>query len=436
MRRLTITNPSNYLAQIVELNDPIPHPNADKLEGFVINNQIVWYAKELLKKGNIVIYFPIECQIDGAILSKLNLFADKSLNADNTKAGYFDHKGRVRAVKLRGEPSEGFIISLLDFQNVTAFEEPIIIGTKFDTIDNRWVICKKYVPAPSKNSGTGAKEKIKKDDILVDGQFAFHYNTSKIVDQVYTFASDNIITITKKLHGTSAVFGNLLTKRKLDILERIAKFFGAKVNTTEYKRMYSSRSVLKSIEDKYHTESQGYSNTDVWGKCFQAIKEHIDPGITLYGEIVGYQDHSKIIQKGYDYGEQPGNHRFYVYRITHTSPENNVIEFSWDQVKHYCLLHGLDYVPEYYHGSVGQYLGFNKEQYSFDFEHAYFIKQLKEEFLEKVCTMCKNKVPDEGIVIRNESNNGRAYKLKSFMFLERESKQLDDEQNDIETEEG
>ena len=40
--------------------------------------------------------------------------------------------------------------------------------------------------------------------------------------------------------------------------------------------------------------------------------------------------------------------------------------------------------------------------------------------------MCVNKVPEEGIVIRkNNIFTYEAYKLKSFRFLEAESKQLD-----------
>ena len=41
--------------------------------------------------------------------------------------------------------------------------------------------------------------------------------------------------------------------------------------------------------------------------------------------------------------------------------------------------------------------------------------------------MCSNDVPEEGIVLRKEDNlnHFEAYKLKSFEFLQKESKQLD-----------
>lgn len=75
---------SNYLAKVVKLGKPFPHPNADKLEGFNISGNTVWYSKDMLKENDIVIFFPIECQINPKILSRLNLFADKTLNSDTS----------------------------------------------------------------------------------------------------------------------------------------------------------------------------------------------------------------------------------------------------------------------------------------------------------------------------------------------------------------
>jgi len=57
------------------------------------------------------------------------------------------------------------------------------------------------------------------------------------------------------------------------------------------------------------------------------------------------------------------------------------------------------------------------------------------EFNEKNCFMCKNSVPEEGIVIRKEGLFGYdAFKLKSFRFLEFESAELDKGQSDMESE--
>jgi hypothetical protein len=63
------------------------------------------------------------------------------------------------------------------------------------------------------------------------------------------------------------------------------------------------------------------------------------------------------------------------------------------------------------------------------------IKTLEEKYLEKYCEFCGNRVPSEGIVLRvDKLFNFEAFKLKSFMFLEMESKQLDTEIIDIKAE--
>lgn len=54
--------------------------------------------------------------------------------------------------------------------------------------------------------------------------------------------------------------------------------------------------------------------------------------------------------------------------------------------------------------------------------------------MEMYSPRCINKVPHEGIVIRNESLNIDVYKLKCFAFLEKERAALDKGEFDIEAE--
>lgn len=417
----------------MKLLKPIPHPNADRLEGFIINGNRVWYSKDLLKEGDTVIYFPIECQINPEILSNLNLFSDKTLNADNTKSGYFGHQGRVKAVKLRGEPSEGFIMTIDDFESAIHVRiDSLPVDVEFDTFGDMW-ICRKYEPAPARNSGTGPKAKKNPNSIIADEQFRFHYDTKKLSDNIGKIELDDIIVITNKMHGTSAVFANVLTKRKLNWKERIAKWFGIPVIDKEYNHVYSSRTVIKYIEDKYHTSEEGYYSNDVWGKVYNDdVAWCLDPGISIYGEIVGYSSYDKMVQKGYDYGESAGSCQLYVYRITYTTPDGDVIEFSWDQIKQFCYKNLLKHVPELYHGTAKNWFNNNTDLVTSDIYQipsTFFLQSLKDAYLEKQCDMCKNNVPAEGIVVRRESRGIEAWKLKSFAFLQRESAELDNAEN-------
>ena len=63
-----------------------------------------------------------------------------------------------------------------------------------------------------------------------------------------------------------------------------------------------------------------------------------------------------------------------------------------------------------------------------------FLNELKSKYNEKDCYICKNKVPEEGCVVRIEGNEFEAYKQKSTRFYELETKMLDKGEVDIEEE--
>lgn len=425
---LTITEQSNYLAKVVKLENGKSHPNADRLQIWDINGYEV-ITDMSRKPGDICIFFPIECEINHQVLSKLNLFSDKDLNEDKNITGYVHKSGRVRAIKLRDVMSEGMLLPYSEVMNTLGIsyldivgEAAQFVGQEFDTVDGV-VICKKYVPVIKEvrsGGGTGEKKGPKVVDLLIPGQFNFHYSTSKLQDNIYKFDNEeDIVVITDKWHGTSAVFSNLLTKRRLSIWEKVKKFFGVNVKLREYSKMYSSRSVIKSIEGKYNTPEGGYYNSDVWGKVFEDIKNVLFPGYTIYGEIVGYTG-EKMIQKDYDYGCKQGEHKFLIYRITETATDGAVYEYDWQEIKDFCSVHGLTHVPELYYGMIGDWMFNNAEA-----DGEKFLNALKRVYLEQDCQYCTKKVPAEGICIRNESRNKIAYKLKSKKFLERETKILD-----------
>lgn len=433
---LSITEQSNYLARVVRLESPKKHPNADRLQIWNVNGYDV-ITDMSRKEGDICIYFPIECQIDNQILSKLNLYSDKDLNADKNVTGYVHKTGRVRAVKLRDIMSEGMILPYSEVMNTLGISYLDIIGEatkfidqEFDTVDG-YTICKKYVPVIKEvrsGTGTGERRGPKVNELLIPGQFNFHYSTSKLQDNIYKFENEeDEIVIDLKMHGTSAVFSNVLTKRKLSVWEKVKKFFGSNVKTEEYSKMYSSRTVVKSIDGKYNVPDGGYYNSDIWGKVFGEIKNSIPKGITIYAEIVGYVG-EKMIQKDYDYGCKPGEHKLYVYRITETGRAGTSIEYSWNEIEDFCKEHNFTTVPVLYTGTIHDFYVFGR---SFGDTHLpehspqLFLDILKGEFLEKNCQYCTKKVPAEGICIRNESGNKIAYKLKSKRFLEMETKQLD-----------
>jgi len=225
---------------------------------------------------------------------------------------------------------------------------------------------------------------------------------------------------------------NILVKRKLKLYEKALKTIGVKIKDIEYDYVYGSRKVVKNEFETSHKEH--YYEYDLWGEIKEELKDKIPQGYTLYGECLGYTKSGGCIQKGYDYGCEQEQKKLMIYRITLTNEFGFVYNLSTLEIKEFCDRYGLEYVPLFYYGKVIDLL-FRKDLLIGDEEwRGDFIKYLQREYTEKDCFICKNKVPEEGIVLRKESGfQFDTYKLKSFKFLEYETKLLDEGNVDIES---
>jgi len=429
---------SNYLAKVVRLEDYLQHPNADRLLIWRVDGMDVITDNINYQKGDICIYFPLETKINTNILSKLNVFEDKTLNQDPNVKGYIHKSGRIRAVKLREVLSEGWLVKadvFFECFDITVADRMLeaIIDDEFDTIDDT-LVCEKYVPIikEPRNSGTGPKTKRPKlKDWLYEDQFKFHNNTTPFKKNLSNFWPDDVISITNKWHGTSVVLANVVTKRKLGWKDKLARWLGVKIVNVEYSKMYSSRRVLKGIENKWSNDLPNYYDGNIHGKVFRDNKDKLEKGITLYGEIVGFTNSGKAIQKNYDYGctQEEGNfYKFVVYKITYTNVDGFTITLGWQQTKLYCEANDLKFVPEIFFGKATHYHPYTYEIGNYEGILKWrqeFVDKLSNEFLEDDCKYCNNKVPAEGIVITIDQT-GQAFKLKSKRFLLEETKTLDD----------
>jgi hypothetical protein len=132
--------------------------------------------------------------------------------------------------------------------------------------------------------------------------FGIYYKFPNIKNVKGMFTEEDVVEITRKVHGTSARYG-IVRKNKLTLWDKVKRFFGNK--WVEFEYVYGSHNVEKG------SDSQGFYSTDVWleiankynikDKLWNYAKimgsEDIGDGVILYGEIYGAG-----IQKGYDYG--------------------------------------------------------------------------------------------------------------------------------------
>lgn len=428
----------NYCATVVEVNKLVPIEKADKIQSAIILGNSVIVSKEL-QSGTKGLYFPLECQIAEGFLSKHNLLREKERNADVSKAGFFELNGRVRAVSLRGHKSEGFFIPLEGLHEAYNQIKSLEVGTDFDYLNDE-CICRKYV-VKSKESNGGSVSKANKKAVnqftrLVDNQFHLHVDTIHAKKNFDKISPNDIISITDKWHGTSAVFSNVLTNRQLKWYEKLLLKLGVRIETAEYGNVYSSRKVVKN-QYINNEATNGFYGSDIWSMVNDEIKGVIPKGTSVYGEIVGYITGSgKAIQGGYNYGCQPNTYKFLVYRVTNTTIDGHVTEYSWGQIKEFCAKYGLEHVKEFYYG-------YAKDLYKYvpliNFEYESWnetvLNLLIDDFnLEQECNYNKG-MPAEGIVIRADKLYlCEPMKLKSFKFLKRETDLLDSGETNIEDE--
>lgn len=419
----------NYIGQIVKLDAPTKHENADKLQIFTINNQQVITNLDY-KQGDLVAFFTVGSQLNKDFVKYFNGYSNPLLNADGVTKSYFDNHARIKAIRLRGSAVEGFILPIQVLLDFLGSNIKVIPGIQFDSYNNILLV-QKYI-IQSRNTGANlgkVNSEVSKGlrDRMIENQFKFHIKTNNLKNYTSTILDLNSrrggedigMSITYKVHGTSAIFSNVLIQRNLNWFERLLLKLGVNIPTSEYEQLYASRQVIKgSIKDE--NTKEGYYTTNVWKEVFEElIKENnIPKGYTIYSEIVGFTSNNGFIQKGYDYGCDPNQKKMFVYRITNTNPDGKCIELSWSQIKDFCKDYNLLYVPELYNGKLSEFFKNHKIK-----NDKMLIDTLSSIYnIEGDCTMCNNKVPTEGIVLRVENlNQFVVFKLKSHNFVMAES---------------
>lgn len=445
----------NYLAKIVKIDNFHKHsdPEVTKLKCCCIDGFNI--ITDIDSEPGLYVYFPTACCINPKFLSYANLYRHGELNVDQTKTGMFDDNGRVKAIRLRGELSEGFIIPIVVLENwvmsTVNVELKVEEGTEFDSIEHDgktfWVN-KKYIPkntrtpgAPgSGNSGKGKQPKGL--DKIIENQFRFHYDTVLIKKCPHVLHPSDLISITSKVHGTSGISAYVLCKQELNWKQKIARWLTGK-EFDKYDYLYSSRSVIKN---QYYNKSVqgGFYGVDVWKYADDIVRPCLSKGMTAYYEIIGFLPNGGYIQKNYDYGCLPpvgdeaytyGKHfKVQIYRVTITDVSGKVHEFSAREVQLWAQMVGLVPVEQYYYGYAKDlYPDLDPSEHW----NENFLSKLandKNFYMECNSPTCDNKVPHEGIVIKIENMKSEAFKLKCFKFLDGEGKALDKGEVDIESE--
>lgn len=409
-----------YCAYITTIKELRKHSNADRLLVATVfgNDVIVDLSYEIGKK---VIYFPTDGQLGKEFAEENNLVRKKDENGNNI-GGYLDpDKRNIKALKLRGEKSDGLVLPvevLSKYVDVSTLKD----GDQITTINGN-EICRKYIPRGSnRRHSTGGVKKVrnKKEESqkVSYPYFAEHIDTEQLAYNQSAFKPGDTIYLTQKLHGTSFRVSNCLeftTKKRNPIIK---KLFHAKDKVTSKYQVVSGtrRVVLRGYDGGF------YGNNEFRKKYNDFFAERLPKNFTVYGEIVGWVDENTPImskcsnaklkdpefvkQYGdetiFTYGCVPGENHCYIYRITVTNEDGIAIDLPTEEVKRWCEIWGCDYVP-----LLEKFLYTTWED----------LNERCNKYLDIPEPLANGTHVTEGVVVRID-NRGKftAYKTKSFAF--------------------
>lgn len=450
--------------------------------------------------NSVVFYVTRECVLPADFLAKNNLFAfdkyqmnsnaadvdallaeSRKLTAEGDKkgakkkedeakrlCGFFYDKCRVRVATLRGKASNGFIFgvdelirwkpelkdyfekhSLSELLDEFADEDGKLF---FDTIGEE-LFCYAYVPKtnPVRSGGHrgGRKKKKQKEyPLLIPGEFEKHYDTQKFGDNVHKFSPDDVVDISDKLHGSSIRISHCKRRFPIQNFPKWKKFINKILDATEwtskfritdtyedYDVVWGTRNVVQNPD--VNPDKNAFYETDIYKPYYDLLKNYIPKGMSIYGEICGYEVGSdKMIQKGYDYGCHPGENFLMPYRITTTNEDGTKTEWEVSAVKewteqmmneHEELKTRLAPIHLFYHGRLGDLYPDLDVQNHWQTNLLLRMKEDTELFgMEQMEPLCKNEVPREGLVIRKVGDEvSEAFKLKCDAFFKWEKEQMD-----------
>lgn len=421
---------SEHCGYVVSVEKLRPHTNADRLRVATFFGSDTCVGLDVVK-GEIGIYFPSDLQLSGEFCVVNHLCRKKPDGTPDT--GYLDpEKRNIRPIKLRGERSDGIFmpISCLEYTGVNL--DDINIGDTI-TVVNGHEICKKYIPRGhnSNNSAKGKGNKTRKKHVPVAPLFTEHADTEQLAYNLGAFKPGDEIEITLKMHGTSqrTAYLPVLKGYKRTIWD---KLFGRE-GTPIYDWGYVSGTRRTVLDD---WDGGFYGSNAFRKQHHDKFVGKLHKGEEVYYEVVGFTDSgTPIMGKGnnkkldkdfvkqygeetvFSYGCSPdGNDApqsdLYVYRMTMTNEDGDVVEYSPDFMRYRCEQMGVKCVPVMWRGFADETIDWNDAGMT----AGEWVTEKAEQYYDGPDPIGKTHVR-EGVVVRIINRpKFCAYKTKNYSF--------------------
>lgn len=428
-----------YRAYVTKVKNIRPAENADRLnlcEAF--GNTVV--VDKNVNENDLYIYFPCDGQLSLEFCLNNNLL--RKLPDGTPSSGYMDpDKRNVIAIKLRGNKSDGLVLPLNCVSYTGVLLNELTEGFAFTTL-NGHEICKKYIPMRQNRQGHVSEgNHVRKKKAPIAPLFIEHADTEQLAYNLDAFKPNDLIEITLKMHGTSQRTGYLPMFKgyKRTLLDRIMRRDGTPI----YEYGYVSgtrRTVLNDWEGGF------YGSNMFRKKHADFFEGKLHKGEEVYYEVVGFTDEGMPIMSSasnrklndkdflkkygetttfsygcsctgyYTYGD--GSYDvlpksdFYVYRMTMTNEDGDVVEYTPDFMRYRCEQMGCKCVPVLWRGFLDDTTDWNDAGMTAGEQ----VKEIAERYYDGPDPIGKTHVR-EGVVIRILNRpKFCAYKHKNFAF--------------------
>ena len=437
---------STYCGYVVKVKELRKHTNADRLQiaTFFGNDTVVSLDVQV---GDLGVYFPTDGQLSEKFCEVNNLVRRKD-DAGNNIGGFMDPvKRNVTTIRLRGEKSDGLylpISCLALFGDISTLKEGDTIS-----VFNGNEICQKYIPARKNKQNNNNGNHARKKKAPVAPLFMEHADTEQLAYNLNAFKPGDQIEITLKMHGTSQRTGYLpvLKGYKRTLLDRIFRREGTPIYDWGYVSG-TRRTVLENYDGGYYGDN---SFREEHSKMFEG---KLWKGETVYYEVVGFTtngtsimgkcNNKKLNDKQFiktygettvfSYGCTPTGTKtmwgrdeesvysmdinvpqsdLYVYRMTMTNEDGNVVEYTPDFMRYRCEQMGVKCVPVFWVGTIPEYPASPEDN---TVSAGEWVRDLAERFYDGPDPVGKTHIR-EGVVVRIINKpKFAAYKHKNFYF--------------------
>lgn len=437
----------SYCGYVTTLKNVRQHPNADRMKLADCFGNTVCVGLDA-KEGDVVAYFPTDGQLSVEYCAQNDLVRRKDENG-NPAGGYLDpDKRNIRAIKLRGEKSDGLTMPLESFAYTGIDLAELTVGTVITTI-NGHDICQKYIPKSNRRASAPSGNKTRKRKDPIAPLFQEHADTEQLAYNQSAFKCGDEIEITLKMHGTSQRTANLpvLTGYKRTFWDKLTRKPGTPIY--DWGGVSGTRRV---VLDSY--EGGFYGSNEFREQHSKTFEGKLWKGETVYYEVVGFTHtgapimaevaNSKVSDKEFakqygkttvfSYGCTPNGKKtmygcdgfgafeidldhpqsdIYVYRMTMTNEDGNVVEYTPDFMRYRCEQMGVKTVPVLWKGTIPENPGSAEDP---TITAGEWITKVAERFYDGPDPIGKTHVR-EGVVVRILNRpKFTAYKHKNFHF--------------------